>query len=338
MKISILVPCHNEEKSIKECILSCLQQSQKADQIVVVNDGSTDKSLKILKKFKDKITLVNIPKATGNKSLAQQRGLKFVRGDILITTDADTILDQDFVKNIIAEFNDPQVTAVAGYVKSISQNWLTACRQIDYIIGQEVHKKAQSHINALFVIPGCAAAFKLRQFKKYISFDHDTVTEDLDFTYKYHEHNLKIAYSKKAIVYTQDPTTLPDYIKQLKRWYGGNWQNLLKHYQILEKPGNALELSLIYSEGIIFPLMLLLASIFNHKLFLLYYLSYFTVILSTATYGAIKDKRWDLISVAPLHFFVSFINYTIFMEQFVQEVILKKKQLVWFQPTRRAWA
>jgi glycosyltransferase involved in cell wall biosynthesis len=47
MKISILIPCHNEEKSIRACVQSCLDQTRKPDQILVVNDGSIDKSAKI---------------------------------------------------------------------------------------------------------------------------------------------------------------------------------------------------------------------------------------------------------------------------------------------------
>jgi cellulose synthase/poly-beta-1,6-N-acetylglucosamine synthase-like glycosyltransferase len=251
-----------------------------------------------------------------------------VTGDIVITTDADTLLHPDFIKHMIVEFKNKEVVACAGYVKSIKHNWLTSCRQLEYLIGQEVHKYAQSDINALFVIPGCASAFRTKVFKKHISFDHDTLTEDLDFTYKHHRKNLKIAYTKKAIAYTQDPASLKDYVSQLRRWYAGSWQNLIKHRQVLEKPNNALELSLIFGEGVIFPLLLVLALIFNIKVFMLYYLSYFAVVFLFAFYHAFKDKRWDLVLVSPIHLFVSFINYEVFIEQFVLEVLLNKNNLV----------
>lgn len=70
MKISILIPAHNEEKSIKKCLESCLNQTRMPDEIVVVNDGSTDKTAEILAGFGDKIKVVYVPKATGNKSFA----------------------------------------------------------------------------------------------------------------------------------------------------------------------------------------------------------------------------------------------------------------------------
>lgn len=336
MKISLLIPCHNEEKSIKYCVLSCLNQTVKANEIIVVNDGSTDNSLNILKKFKNQIKIINISKPTGNKSYAQEKGLKYVTGDILITTDGDTIMDSDFVKNIISEFKDKNVIAVSGYVKSRKENWLTACRQIEYIIGQEIHKTAQAYINAQFVIPGCAAAFRTNIFRKHISFDHDTLTEDLDFTFKHHEKSLKIKFCKKAVVYTQDPSTLADYVNQIRRWNAGNWQNLIKHREIFKKPNNAFELTLIYAEGLVFPLLLLTALLLNFNVFLLFSISYLIIISSFAIFGAIKNKRFDLILFTPVYFFISFINYAVFIEQFILEVILQKRNLVWFQPARKA--
>ena len=97
MKISILIPCHNEEKSIEACVLSCLNQSRPADEIIVVNDGSTDASGEILRKFGEAITVIDIPVATGNKSHAQERRLQDITGDVFIATDGDTILHPDFI-------------------------------------------------------------------------------------------------------------------------------------------------------------------------------------------------------------------------------------------------
>ena len=335
MKVSVLIPCHNEEVSIKRCILSCLNQSHKPDEIVVINDGSTDNSLKILNQFIHEIKIVNLTKKSGSKSLVQEKGLQHITGDIVIMTDGDGVLDQHFIKNIYRELEDPQVVASAGYVKSIKQNALTSCRQIDYLISQEIHKKAQSLINALYVIPGCAAAYRTEIFRKHISFDHDTLTEDLDFTYKYHKKRLRITFCKNAIVYTQDPSTLRDYILQLRRWHAGNWQNLLKHYAVLNNPSNALELTLIYLEGLIFPLLLVVALVLNFKVFLFFSLTYITIVFLFALYGAKRDGRWDVLRHVPAYFFVSFINYSIFIEQFVREVVLLKRNLNWFQPRRK---
>lgn len=335
MKISILIPAHNEERSIRETIESCLKQTRPADQIIVVNDGSTDKTSEILESFGDKIQVVTIPIATGNKSYAQQYGLEFITGDIFVATDGDTVLDKDFVKKIEPHFINKNTGAVAGYVKSMKNNWLTACREIDYVIGQDLHKVAQANIKFLFVIPGCAGAFRTEYFKKHITFDHDTLTEDLDFTYKMHRAYVNIEFEEKAFVYTQDPFTLYSYINQIRRWYSGGWQNLKKHaLDVLDRPLIAMELSLIYIEGLIFSLLLFIVPFLSIKFFLYYILSNLAFVLSIGIYASIKRRRIDLIIYSPLYTLLVFINAFIFIEQFTSEIIMGRKLNIWFKPER----
>ena len=336
MRISILIPCHNEEKSIRQCVESCLTQTRLPNQIVVVDDGSTDRSLPILMEFGNQIEVVNLPQCTGNKSRAQQVGLKYITGDVFVTTDADTILDAHFLEHVEKGLANPKVAAVSGYVKSLRHNWLTAIREIDYIISQRLHKTAQSYMNSILVIPGCAAAFRTDVFRRYASFDHDTVTEDLDFTYKFNRANLKIKFDKEAISYTQDPADLKSYIGQMKRWFGGGWQNLKKHQRILTSPVSALELTLIYIEGLFFSLTFFVMPFINIKVF--GYIMFFGLImgLSGALYGAFAQKRFDLLLYAPLYPLVIPINCATFLGEFFRLFLFKKYNLVWFKPKRRA--
>jgi len=335
MRISILIPCHNEEKSIQKCVESCLGQTRLPDEIVVVNDGSTDNTPAILAGFGDRIKVVNVAKATGNKSYAQEIGLRYITGDIFVATDGDTILDKNFISRIESDFlSDDKLAAVGGYVKSQKYNWLTACRELDYIFGQDLNKAAQADLGFLFVIPGCAGAFATDIFKKYINFDHDTLTEDLDFTFKLHTRYLKIKYDKKAVCFTQDPFTLGAYINQMRRWYGGGWQNFIKNIRILSRPANALELSLLYIEGIVFSLCLFLLPLINFVFFIYFIGSYLIFSTALGVYGAIARKRLDLLLCSPLYLVIVFINAWVFIEQFVKEIILRKKNLYWFKPER----
>src|SRR3989338_8063928 len=278
MKISIIIPCHNEERSVRATVASCLNQSRKPDEILIINDGSTDRTSQILATFGRQVRVVTIHVATGNKSHAQEYGLKFISGDVFITTDGDTILDKDFVKYVEEDFQNERVTAVAGYVRSLPYNWLTACRAFEYAVGQNLHKLAQHYLNFLFVIPGAAGAFRTKDFFEYIPFEHDTLTEDLDFTYRLHQKGLIVYYDRRIVVFTQDPVTLRSYINQMRRWYGGGWQCLIKHYSLaLRRPKVALELSLMYMEGIAFSLLLFLLPIFSIRFFFTFLASYLTV-------------------------------------------------------------
>lgn len=338
VKISILIPAYNEAKSIRSTLNSCLSQTRPFDQILVVNDGSTDNTLKILKSFGKKIQVISFTEPSGNKSYCQERGLKHITGDIFVATDGDTILDKNFAVEIEKSFLDPSVSAVAGYVSSLKYNWLTACRAFDYVIGQNIHKLAQKYLNYIFVIPGAASAFRTSVFKQYIGFDHDTITEDLDFTYKLHKNKLKIAYNRRAIVYTQDPDTLTSYIGQMRRWYGGGWQNLIKHLNrdLLEEPRIVLELSLIYIEGLVFSALIFIVPLINIVWAGKFILLLSVVVIIQSIYASIVEKRADLLIIPFIYPFLMFVNSYISLEQFVKEVILKTNNLTWYHPARRA--
>jgi cellulose synthase/poly-beta-1,6-N-acetylglucosamine synthase-like glycosyltransferase len=335
MRISLLVPCYNEEKSVESCILSCLNQTRPFDQLIFVDDSSKDNTPTILKKYKNRITAIKTPCNTGNKSSAQEFGLQYITGDIFITTDGDTVLDKNFVAEIEKSFQDNNISAVAGYVRSLPYNWLTLCRAFDYVMGQSIHKLAEHYTKCIFVMPGACSAFYTKDFKKYITFDHDTITEDLDFTYKLHQQKLKISFNQKAISYTQDPTDLKNYINQMRRWFGGGWQNLAKHYRTIpDSPMRSFEITLLYAEGIIFSALLFVVPILNWWFGFLFLIGYFVITFLFAIWAAWKEKRPSLILVPFPYIILFFINAYIYLEQFIKEIILKKKNLVWFKPER----
>ncbi len=314
--------------------MSWLAQSRPADEIIVVDDASTDNTPHILAEFGDKITVVRTPVNLGNKSYAQEFGLRHITGDVFISTDGDTLLHKDFIKNIEKDFKDPKVAAVGGYVKSLKYNWLTRHRAFEYAIGQNFHKLAQSYLDCLYVIPGAAGAFRTNIFRTYLSFDHDTIAEDLDFTYKLHRLGFRLIYDRDAIVYTQDPATLKSYINQMRRWYGGGWQNLIKNYDIVAIPPPALMLSLMYAEGFAFAVLLLIMPFLNLFFSLLFISAYCVVAFFLSFLAALKEKRADLMLTPLPQLFLLYLNAYLFLERFVQEVVLQKRNLIWFTPER----
>ena len=295
--VTILIAAYNEEKGIRRCIESCLRQTRQADKIVVVNDGSKDRTKEILESFGKQIRVINLPFNTGNKSRAQEIGIQYIDTDIFVTTDGDTELDRNFIKEILKSFDDHNISAVSGFVESKRNNWITRVREINYLVGQTIYKKAQEAVDAIFVICGCAAAFKTKDFKKYARFDHDNVTEDLDFTYQLKLAGKKITFNDKAIVYTQDPNNLGSYFKQLYRWYSGGWACLKKNLSILKKPNNALILSPLYLEGLVVGGIVLLAPLlilFGIEYFLYYLFLQFMLTALIVSYGAFRFRRYDV--------------------------------------------
>lgn len=95
-KISVVVPVYNVEKYLAECIESIMFQSYKNLEIIIVNDGSTDHSLDICKKYKEqdeRIILIN--KKNGGLSSARNLGLKYATGEYVGFVDSDDLIDKD---------------------------------------------------------------------------------------------------------------------------------------------------------------------------------------------------------------------------------------------------
>jgi cellulose synthase/poly-beta-1,6-N-acetylglucosamine synthase-like glycosyltransferase len=202
-------------------------------------------------------------------------------------------------------------------------------------VGQNLHKLAQHHLGFLFVIPGAAGVFKVADFKKHITFEHDTLTEDLDFTYRLHKLDLKVMYDRRLIVFTQDPATLHSYINQMRRWFGGGWQCLMKHHKLITKqPKVALELSIMYAEGLMFSFLLFALPFLSLEFYKYFVLSYLILAIVFSIFAAIKEKRIELLVVPIPYTILMVINAYVFLEQMVKEVILRKKNLSWFHPER----
>ncbi len=101
MKVSIIIPVYNTEKFIEPCIESALNQSYKDIEIIAIDDGSTDDSLKILEKFQDRIKIIH--KENGGTATALNAGIKEMTGDWFKWLSADDILYPNAVEELIKE-------------------------------------------------------------------------------------------------------------------------------------------------------------------------------------------------------------------------------------------
>ncbi|MGB6464511.1 MAG: glycosyltransferase [Nitrosotalea sp.] len=101
MRVSIIVPVYNAEKYLEECIDSAINQTYQDIEIIAVNDGSTDNSLEILKKYSDKIKIIS--KKNGGTASALNTGIKAMTGEWFKWLSADDVLYPKFVEELILE-------------------------------------------------------------------------------------------------------------------------------------------------------------------------------------------------------------------------------------------
>lgn len=234
--VSVIVPAYNEEKVIARTIEALLEVDYPSKEIIVVDDGSTDRTLEIASRYK-KVGVKVCHKENGGKYSALNYGLKFARGEIIVVVDADTIVGKYSLKELVKNFSDPTVAAVAGNIKVLNRvNWLTRCQALEYITSINVFRRALDVFSSVTVVPGALGAFRRSTLDSVGLYDRDTITEDFDVTVKVLKAGSTVQASSYAVAYTEAPLTLKDLYRQRMRWYRGNFQTILKHRDAFTNP------------------------------------------------------------------------------------------------------
>ncbi len=333
VKVSFLLCAYNEEQTIEETLRSILSQTVKPDEVIVVNDGSTDRTAEILRRFENECVVVHLQENTGNKARAQMIGLRYVTGDLVAFTDADTRLDPKFLENVLPYFLDPLVGGVSGQVLSEKKNWLTSVRQMQYMIGQSLYKRGMHELDCIMVIPGAAGIVRRELF----SASFDTVTEDMDMTLRINELGHKIVYAPDAKAYTNDPSDLGSYVRQITRWYAGYFQNIKKHFGFAPLRIRAqmiipfVEIFLTLSGWLMLLVTLLLSM---NPIFLSVLIFDIVAIESFVIYGAIRLSRKDLLAQLPTYFFVRTIDTYVWLKCLIKELVFGKREFRWLRADR----
>lgn len=230
LKISIVVPAYNEEITIGDCIKSLLSIDYPDYEIIVVDDGSTDRTLEEARKFEG-LGVKVVHQANQGKANALNNGIRLSEGEIVITVDADTKLHPESLTKIASRFAGNQhLGAVAGNVK-VAQNTgiLNALQATEYTTGINLIRKAQSILGCVMIVPGPIAALRKNVVERVRFLSDDTFAEDFDITMKILKAGYRVEYEDEAIAYTDAPRSVEDLMKQRRRWYRGMLQVLDKH-------------------------------------------------------------------------------------------------------------
>ena len=113
--VSVVIPAYNEEKAIGKCLDSLIGQKTLNDyEVIVVDNGSTDKTSEVIKKYKNKLNLVLIKELRKGRGQARFTGFAAAKGDIILSLDGDSIASRDWIEKMVAPFKDPKIAAVTG--------------------------------------------------------------------------------------------------------------------------------------------------------------------------------------------------------------------------------
>lgn len=236
--ITVVIPAHNEEKtilrSVKSIVSSRYPHSKR--EILVIDNNSSDQTFEVVKAYRDSYKVSNlkvIKEPLPGKANALNTAMKkYAKGELVMCLDADSYIDKYALSKAITYFKDPKVVALASNVKIIKQKTLlNLVQQFEYLLCYQM-KRAQTVFNIEYIIGGIGSVFRYDFLKKIDFYDGDTITEDIDLTMKILQHGNKehrVLYGADSIAYTESVLTIKDLVKQRYRWKWGRCQTFLKN-------------------------------------------------------------------------------------------------------------
>jgi peptidoglycan-N-acetylglucosamine deacetylase len=236
--VTVLIPAHNEESVIVQTVTSVLHSDLKDLRIIVVDDGSIDRTGELLDtNFSRNPRVRIIHQVNRGKAAALNLAMSLAETDIVVTIDADTEIEPDAISKLIRHFSDPRVGAVAGNVKVGNRSrWLTRWQALEYITSQNMEKRAFDLLNCITVVPGALGAWRKKAIEAAGGITADTVAEDADLTIAIRRTGWRVTYDEEAVAWTEAPETAGQLIRQRFRWTFGTLQSFWKHGDTLLRP------------------------------------------------------------------------------------------------------
>ncbi|MGA1820330.1 MAG: glycosyltransferase [Thermoplasmatota archaeon] len=228
--VSVIIPCYNEDRYLGAAVTNAYRQSYPGEiEILVIDDGSRDNTWSIGKIFqtkKGKRTVKTFHKPNGGKASAIGYGIERAEGKIIITTDGDSEMDENAVREVVDTFKRfPDAGIVGGFVsiKNSHRGYLTKLQQLEYIITQHMIRMNQSEDGSVLIAPGPIFGMRADLAKLYPPMDR-TIVEDCDLTMSVLPTGYTTRSTMRSVSQTNAPETWKAWIRQRKRWIFGQFQ------------------------------------------------------------------------------------------------------------------
>ncbi|RYY99643.1 MAG: glycosyltransferase family 2 protein [Comamonadaceae bacterium] len=245
--LGVIVAAHDEAAVLPMTLAALLGQSDPPDQIVIVDDGSTDGTAELLTTRYD---LVAPPRGSlseastrhpslhwlrlphGGKARALNAALLCMHTDTILTVDGDTLLDAGAIAAVRRAFSDePELVAATGVITPVCSRTLSGrCFQwfqtYEYI-RNFLSRYAWMQVDGLLLVSGAFAAFRLDAVRQVSGFDADCLVEDYELIHRLHRHaqahglSWRVRVLGDAHARTDAPSAVLPFLRQRRRWFGG---------------------------------------------------------------------------------------------------------------------
>lgn len=259
--VTFLVPAYNEDEYVAECIRSLLDMDYPEDKldIIAINDGSEDNTLEEMKKFGDRIQIID--KENSGKASSINQALEKVDTELVACMDADSFAEKDMLKSMVGYFEQEDVKGVTPAMKVRNPTtWAQKVMWAEYIYNVFL-RKLFSIFDSQWVMPGPGSVYDTEYLRELGGWDEETLTEDMEIAFRMFKNGAKIRNSTNAYVDTESPPTFRGLLRQRIRWYRGYLTNMLRYDEFWFNPryGNLgviiLPFNIVWTTIVVFMLL-----------------------------------------------------------------------------------
>lgn len=233
---SVIIVVYNEERCIRRRVENVLTQDYPPErlEVIVASDGSTDRTVEIAREYeKDNTLVLNWTEKRG-RAAVQDDTVKKAKGEVLIFTDAETVFDKDFIREIVKYFADNQVGCVVGNLIYRTSESSVSQSEARYWKFEKQLRKMESNLGILATATGACMAVRKGLWRMLGPIDDVDFTSPLDVILQ----GYRVVYAPGVLAYDVPPSTIKGEMKTrirqtsrnlvgtLKRW---GWRGWLKH-------------------------------------------------------------------------------------------------------------
>ena len=322
-KVSVIVPAYNEERTIRNTLLTLLESDYPDLEIIVVNDGSTDRTEQCIEDLIRDNRIIYAKQQNAGKASALNRGISVASGEVILYTDADSLFFPETVGLMARWFADPSIDAVCGNDMPLyPQNPLHRFLTITTHIGTGFVRRALSVIGCLQIISGNLGAIRKKTLDEVGGF-MNIWGEDLEITFRLHKFGKRIVFDPQPKVMAECPGTLASLWRQRVRWIRSYIKIVLHHKALFFAPRHApfsLYLPVNFLSMSVVPLLQALLLImlpfayangmvrFDGVIDILVYLGFFVFML-IAIYSIVLDRSFADLKFLPYGLLILPISY-----------------------------
>lgn len=229
--ISVLVPCHNEERVIAKTIqaLLALDYPQDKIEILIINDGSTDRTGEIAAPFTTdrRVRLLDVPAAVAahGKAAALNFALPHARHPVLAVYDADNTPEPGALRPLAERLiSDPRLGAAIGMYRAINRKraLLTRFLNIEGIGFQWILQAGRWMLMRFVTLPGTNYVIRRELVESLGGWDEQALTEDAELTMRVYQAGYLVQFVPNSVSWEQEPETLRVWFRQRHRWVRGH--------------------------------------------------------------------------------------------------------------------